>query len=422
MKFFFEPRGVAVIGATPKPNTGGLSLITNLTLGYDGPIYPVNPRYSEIVGLPCYPRISEVPDPIELALIFVPAPGVPSVLEECLARGLKGAIIESGGFAEVGPEGKALQDRCLEIARRGGMRLWGPNCMGLIDIRKRYVFSFLTPDAWQDVLNPGGVSLIVQSGLLAGGFMTTLMSHKTLALAKACSIGNKSDVDETDLLEYFLEDADTRVIALYVESFPRGRRFFDLASQGKKPIVVLKGGKSASGARAAASHTASLAGNFELVRGALDQAGVYQADDFFELVDLARTLEMDFVRDRPDEGKTPGGCLYLQRGRRDRDQRSPGGRGPDAGHPFSGNPAAVGTIFSLLDAGEQSGGFLAGHGKTWSGDHLPGRAGRPGERSRGGRDHRSSFCRVRGLVPGYGKNSVRPPTTLQAHPFLGHGP
>ncbi len=304
MKFFFEPKGVAVIGATPKPNTGGLSLTTNLTLGYNGPIYPVNPRYREIVGLPCYPSISEVPDPIELALIFVPAPGVPSVLEECLARGLKGAIIESGGFAEVGPEGKALQDRCLEIARRGGMRLWGPNCMGLIDIRKRYVFSFITPDAWRDVLNPGGVSLIVQSGLLAGGFMTTLMSHKTLALAKACSIGNKCDVDETDLLEYFLEDDDTRVIAMYVESFPRGRRFFDLASQGKKPIVVLKGGKSASGARAAASHTASLAGNHALIRGALDQAGVYQADDFFELVDLARTLEMDFELPQLKTGKT----------------------------------------------------------------------------------------------------------------------
>ncbi len=240
---------------------------------------------------------------MELAIVFVPAPGVPQVLEECAARGIQGAIIESGGFAEVGPEGRTLQDRCLEIARRGGMRLWGPNCMGLIDIRKRYVFSFLTPDAWQDALNPGGVSLIVQSGLLAGGFMTTLMSQKTLALAKACSIGNKCDVDETDLLEYFLEDADTRVIAMYVESFPRGRRFFDLASQGKKPIVVLKGGKSASGARAAASHTASLAGNFELVRGALDQAGVYQADDFFELVDLARTLEMNFELNRPKTGK-----------------------------------------------------------------------------------------------------------------------
>jgi acyl-CoA synthetase (NDP forming) len=303
MKFFFEPQGIALVGATPRPHTGGFSLLTNLTLGYDGPIFPVNPRYPEILGLTCFPSVSEVPDPVELAIVFVPAPGVPQVLEECAARGIKGAIIESGGFAEVGPEGKALQDRCLEIAHRGGIRLWGPNCMGLIDIRKRYVFSFLTPDAWQEVLNPGGVSLIVQSGLLAGGFMTTLMSQKTLGLAKACSIGNKSDVDETDLLEYFLEDADTRVIAMYVESFPRGRRFFDLASQGKKPIVVLKGGKSASGARAAASHTASLAGNFELVRGALDQAGVYQADDFFELVDLARTLEMNFERTRPKTGK-----------------------------------------------------------------------------------------------------------------------
>jgi acyl-CoA synthetase (NDP forming) len=294
MKFFFEPKGIALVGATPKPHTGGFSLLTNLTLGYDGPIYPVNPRYPEILGQICYPSVSQVPDPVELAIVFVPAPKVPEVLEECASRGIQRVIIESGGFAEVGPEGRALQERCLEIARRVGMRLWGPNCMGLIDIRKRVVFSFITPDAWQDVLNPGGVSLIVQSGLLAGGFITTLMSQKTLALAKACSIGNKCDVDETDLLEYFLEDADTRVIAMYVESFPRGRRFFDLASQRKKPIVVLKGGKSASGARAAASHTASLAGNYELIRGALEQAGVYQADDFFELVDLARTLEMDF--------------------------------------------------------------------------------------------------------------------------------
>jgi acetyltransferase len=129
------------------------------------------------------------------------------------------------------------------------------------------------------------------------------MSHKTLGLAKACSIGNKSDVDETDLLEYFLEDDPTRVIALYVESFPRGRRFMELAARRNKPIVVLKGGKSASGARAAASHTASLAGNYELIRGALDQAGVYQADDFFELIDLARSLEQNFEMHHPQDEK-----------------------------------------------------------------------------------------------------------------------
>jgi acetyltransferase len=303
MKFFFEPKGIALIGATPRTNTGGHSLLVNLTLGYDGPIYPVNPRYPEIIGLPCYPAVADVPGPVDLAIVFVPAPAVPPVLEQCASRGISGVIIESGGFAEVGPEGRALQERCLEIARRGGIRIWGPNCMGLIDSRKRYVFSFLSPDAWQEHLNPGGVSLIVQSGLLAGGFMTTLMSHKILRLAKACSIGNKCDVDETDLLEYFLEDEETKVIAMYVESFPRGRRFFELAALRKKPIVVLKGGKSAAGARAASSHTASLAGNQALVRGALDQAGVYQADDFFELVDLARTLEKGFERTAPPAGK-----------------------------------------------------------------------------------------------------------------------
>jgi acetyltransferase len=303
INFFFEPKGIAVVGATLEPYHGGRHLVENLTRGYQGVIYPVNPKHSEILGLKCYSRVSEIEGPLDVALIFVPAKAVPQVLEDCVTRGVRGAIVQSGGFAEVGPEGRVLQEKCLDIARKGRLRLWGPNCMGLIDIARRYVFSFIIPEAWEGSMNQGHVSLIVQSGLLSAGFITTLMANKTLGLAKVCSIGNKSDVEETELLEYLLQDPATKVIALYLESFARGRRFIELVTSSDKPVVVLKGGKSPLGAEAAASHTASLAGNHNLVRGVLKQAAVHQGDDFFEMVDIARTLEKDFYLQRPPDGK-----------------------------------------------------------------------------------------------------------------------
>jgi acetyltransferase len=303
MDFFFDPKGIAVVGATPEPNHGGNHLVANLTLGYKGPIYPVNPKYNEVLGLKCYSKVSDIEGPLDLALIFVPAQTVPQVLEDCVTKGVRGAIVESGGFAEVGHEGKALQDQCLDIARKGRLRIWGPNCTGLIDTSKQYVFSFIIPEAWKGAMNPGHVSLIVQSGLLSAGFITTLMSKKTVGLAKACSIGNKCDVEETELLEYLLKDPDTKVIALYLESFVNGRRFFEIANSSDKPIVVLKGGKSPLGAEASVSHTASLAGNYDLINGVLRQAGAHQADDFFEMVDIARTLEREFFLQRRPDGK-----------------------------------------------------------------------------------------------------------------------
>jgi len=303
INFFFEPKGIAVVGATLEPYHGGRHLVTNLTLSYKGPIYPVNPKYSEVLGLRCHSKVSDIEGPLDLVLIFVPAKAVPQVLEDCVTKGVRGAIVQSGGFAEVGPEGRALQDQCLDIARRGRLRIWGPNCMGLIDIARRYVFSFIIPEAWEGAMNQGYVSLIVQSGLLSAGFITTLMANKTLGLAKVCSIGNKSDVEETELLEYLLKDPATKVVALYLESFIHGRRFIELITSSGKPIVVLKGGKSPLAAEAAASHTASLAGNYDLIRGVLKQAGVHQADDFFEMVDIARSLEKDFCLQRPPDGK-----------------------------------------------------------------------------------------------------------------------
>jgi acyl-CoA synthetase (NDP forming) len=300
MDFFFEPRGVAVIGATPNPLKGGNAILKNLLFGYRGAIYPVNPRYREIDGLPCYPSVAAVPGPVDLAIVFVPAPLAPTAVEECAAKGIPGVMVESGGFAETGPEGAKLQKALAGIASGTGIRIWGPNCMGLVDVVHNHIFSFMDPQARQQGFIPGAVSLVVQSGMLSATFLVDIMSHATMGVSKVCSVGNKVDVNECDLLEYFLGDPDTRVIGLYLESFADGRRFMDICRRSEKPIVVLKGGRSRKGAEAALSHTASLAGNRRIIAGALDQAGVVEANDFKQMMDLCRSLAMT---DPPAERK-----------------------------------------------------------------------------------------------------------------------
>ncbi len=292
MEFFFKPKGIALIGATSNPLKGGYSLLRNLMDGFKGGIYPVNPRYAEIEGLACYSSVQQVPDPVDLAILFIPAEMAPQVIRECAQRGIKGVIIESGGFAETGEHGAALQETLKQIARETGIRLWGPNCMGLVDVARKYVFSFVARSIWDEKFIPGKVSLIVQSGMLSGVFLIDAMTHGTLDISKVCSIGNKMDVDECDLLEYMIEDEDTGVIGLYIESIKDGRRFMELCRRSKKPVVVLKGGKSTKGAEAAMSHTASLAGNGAVVSGALAQAGVTQATDFKQMMDICRSLAM----------------------------------------------------------------------------------------------------------------------------------
>jgi acetate---CoA ligase (ADP-forming) len=145
MDFFFNPRGIALIGATPNPQKGGHAILRNLRIGFKGGIYPVNPSYAEIEGMSCYPSILEVPDPVDLGIIFVPAPMVPQVVQECARRQIPGVMIESGGFAETGKSGAIFQDAIKSITQESGIRVWGPNCMGLVDIVKGYIFSFATP-------------------------------------------------------------------------------------------------------------------------------------------------------------------------------------------------------------------------------------------------------------------------------------
>jgi acetyltransferase len=289
MDAFFHPGSIAVIGAS---NRGiGNFVVANLLLGFRGRVYPVNPNYKEIEGLPCFPSLENIPHPIDLAIVLVPASSVPSVLEACAVKGIRRVIIESAGFAETGEEGLALQDQCVAIAKQNGMRLWGPNCMGIVDIHQSHFFTFMHPGVREEGLLPGRISLIVQSGMMSAIFLAEL-GRRGIGIAKACSIGNRADVDECDILEYLLKDPDTEVIALYLESIPRGRLFAQIAKSSAKPIVLLKGGKSKAGALAAKSHTYSLSGNSRLLNSVLEISGVSLADSIYQMMDLADALAM----------------------------------------------------------------------------------------------------------------------------------
>ena len=300
MKTFFSPTSIAVIGASPRAGSLGGQILNNLLYGYTGRIYPVNPGYPEISGLTCYPSVEDIPDPVELAIIIVPAPAVPETLAACGRKGIRRVIIQSAGFAETGAEGRILQDTCLTIAKNAGIRVWGPNCMGIVDIPKKFFFTFMHPNIYKDGLIDGRISMVVQSGMLSAGFLADLMSERAVGIGKACSIGNKTDVDECDVLEYLLDDDDTDAIAMYLESIPRGRRFLALAASARKPIVLLKGGKSQAGAKAALSHTSSLAGDARLQDSLLSLAGVTLARDFQQMMEIARALAMI--------GHTPAAC------------------------------------------------------------------------------------------------------------------
>jgi acyl-CoA synthetase (NDP forming) len=288
MDAFFHPGSIAVVGASNRRNIGNF-VVTNLLAGFKGRIYPVNPNYKEIEGLPCFSSIVDIPHPIDMAIILVPASSVPSVLEACATKGIRRVIIESAGFAEIGEDGLALQDQCVAIAKQNGMRIWGPNCMGIVDVHRRYFFTFMHPAVREEGLLPGRISLIVQSGMMSAIFLAEL-GRRDIGVAKACSIGNRADVDECDVLEYLLKDPDTDVIALYSESIPRGRLFAQMAQRSTKPIVLLKGGKSEAGALAAKSHTYSLSGNARLLNSVLELSGVTLADGIYQMMDLANAL------------------------------------------------------------------------------------------------------------------------------------
>jgi acetyltransferase len=219
------------------------------------------------------------------------------VIDACGKKGIARIMIQSAGFAETGDQGTALQETCVQLAEKYRMRVWGPNCMGVINGSTGMVASFMKPDIWRGHLKPGKVSLIVQSGMLSAGFLVQVLKEGFFGLSKACSIGNRCDVNESDLLEYFAEDAETETIGLYLESIIDVSRFRRALCRLRKPVVLLKGGISEDGAKAARSHTGSLAGDSRLTEGFLRQMKIHRATDFFEMMDMVRGLSLWKGRD-----------------------------------------------------------------------------------------------------------------------------
>ena len=281
---FFNPSGVAVIGASTNPQKLSYGILYNLIHStYQGGVYPVNPGAAEILGKPCFADVSEVPDPVELAVSVVTAPQTPAVLEACGKRGIKGVIIISGGFKEVGAEGQALEKQCLEIAARFGMRLIGPNCVGLMSLHSGLNTTFI-----HGVPDTGGIGFLSQSGAVCGGVIDFLLGKK-VGFSHFLSLGNEADVTETHIMEYLGSDPNTRVIAAYVEQIRDGKHFLEVAREVSrvKPIVLIKAGRSSAGARAVSSHTGSLAGAYTAYQAAFRQAGVIEVQYWDELFDVA---------------------------------------------------------------------------------------------------------------------------------------
>jgi acetyltransferase len=288
MELFVHPRSVAVIGASADRRKVGYSMQANARASLGDSCYLVNPAYKEIEGLPCYPSVEDLPVVVDLAIVFVRAPLVPEVLSACGRKGIKRVMIQSAGFAETGEQGRSLQDQCLAIAREYGVRVWGPNCMGVVNGQAKMALSFMRPTLWQKNLRPGGVSLIVQSGMLSAGFLMQILSENYFGVNLACSIGNRSDVNECDLLEYMADDPFTEVVAMYLESIADVERFRNAVKRLNRPVLLVKGGTSDQGAKAALSHTASMAGNARISEGLFRQLGILRADDFVELMDLTK--------------------------------------------------------------------------------------------------------------------------------------
>lgn len=290
--FFFNPRVVAVVGASRRPGKVGYELLRNMKESFKGRLYAVNPEAREILGVPCYPRLSEVPDDIDVAVVVVPAERVVEVAEEAGRKGVRGLIVISGGFKEVGPEGAEREGRLVEVIRKYGMRLIGPNCVGVYVPKTGMNTLFLSKER-QGYPDHGFIAFASQSGAF-GSAVLDWAAMRGIGISKFISYGNKADVDEVDVLEYLKNDEDTRVITLYIEGIERGREFFNALREVTryKPVVVLKAGRTEAGARAASSHTGSLAGSDAVYDAAFKQCGVIRAYSMEELFDFATALGM----------------------------------------------------------------------------------------------------------------------------------
>ncbi len=277
-------RSVAVVGASANPEKTGHIILRNiLEGGFEGRIYPVNPKAEEILGLPCRSSLAAIEGPVDVAVIVVPSKFVPDVMEEAGKKGVRGAVVISGGFGETGND--QLERRIIEIAKQYGIRVIGPNCQGFNYTPNRLCAS------WPLVTKSGPVAIISQSGTV-GAAIEMWAQAAEIGISGFVALGNKADVTETDLIDLFKEDPNTKVISLYIEGVKDGRRFMDSvrSAREKKPIVVLKPGTTQKGARAVQSHTRSIAGRDEIFEAVSRQLGIVRAKNITELFDYSLAL------------------------------------------------------------------------------------------------------------------------------------
>ncbi len=284
---FFDPRGVAIVGATRTPGFGYLLPLVLRRRGFAEQVFLVNPAGGELHGYPLLTSLEEVPDWVDLAVVLVPAPVVPQVLDEIGRKGIRCAVVESAGFAETGEDGKRLQEEARRVAASWGLRVIGPNCVGVVNTEN----GFSTVEVLDEALIPGPVGIVAQSGVF-GNILLDMLPGLGVRISKAFTLGNRMDVDEVDALRFLERDPYTRVIMMYLEGAARGRELLSTLGEvaQRKPVLVLKSGRTEAGSRAAASHTGSMAGEDRLYDALFAQTGAIRADSLEELVDLARVF------------------------------------------------------------------------------------------------------------------------------------
>ena len=281
-----HPRAIAVVGASDRGGRGSGFISPLVELGYKGQIYPVNPKYSEVMGLKVYPSVKDIPGVVDFVISSIPASGVLSMVDDCVQKGVKGIHLFTARFSETGrKEATELEKELLRRARKGGIRLIGPNCMGVYYPAEGIAFNNGMPR------ESGTVGLASQSGQ-AVGEIVGLAAQKGLRFSKGISYGNALDFNECDYLEYFAQDSDTDLIFMYIEGVRDGARFFNTLRDVTKlkPVIIVKGGRGRSGTRATASHTASLAGSVEVWETMVKQAGAISAEHLDELVDIGAAM------------------------------------------------------------------------------------------------------------------------------------
>ncbi len=288
----FSPESIAIVGASNTPGKVGHDIFANILSGhYQGTLYPVNPKAKSILSVKAYPSLTEIPDKVDLAIMILPPAASLAAIEEGIAKGIKGFVIVSAGFREVGSEGLEIENRIVSMCREAGARLVGPNCLGVINpiptVSLNASFSGRMPA-------PGNISFISQSGALCTAVLD-FAADREIGFSKFISIGNKADVEELDLLNYFHDDPDTAVIMLYMEELRKGSEFIaavkEITSGARPtPVLAIKSGRTRAGAMAAASHTGALAGRDAVYDAIFKQAGIIRADAIDELFDYANVF------------------------------------------------------------------------------------------------------------------------------------